>query len=361
MSPRRTVLIGVLAAGIFAPCTRASVSAQGQITAAKAAPAKATSWVVPRTADGQPDLQGVWANNVATPLQRPQALVGKSVLTPDELAALKSAAAEIFNGDGDAAFGDSVFEAALARAKSFTSIDGKTGDYNHFWLPDRDFENRTSLITDPADGRIPPLTEEAQRKAAARPEPSFDNPRADTWEDRSLSERCITFGSPRLGAGYNSYYQIIQNRDVVVIAMETIHDARIIPLDGRPHVGANIRQWLGDSRGHWEGDTLVVDTRNYSPKSRLMGSTENLHVTERFTRVGADTIKYEATFDDPTTWVRPWTAMIPLKRAAEQIYEYACHEGNDGLEGILAGARAAEKEQSRGVTSSGSPANRGQR
>src|SRR5262249_4740070 len=303
-------------------------------------------WKVSRTVDGQPDLQGVWGNNVATPLQRPPSLAGKAELTPAELDAVKAAAAELFSGGGDAAFGDSVFEAALTRAESFTSVDGRTGDYNHFWLVEREFDNRTSLITDPADGRIPALTPEAQRRAAARPAPSFDSPLADSWEDRSLSERCITFGSPRLGAGYNSYYRIVQSRDFVVIAMETIHDARIVPLDGRPHVGANIQQWLGDSRGHWEGDTLVVDTRNYSPKSRLMGSTENLHVTERFTRVAADTIKYEATFDDPTTWVRPWTAMIPLKRSNDEMYEYACHEGNDGLEGILAGARAAEKEQS---------------
>ena len=275
------------------------------------------------------------------------ALAGKSVLTPDELAALKAAAAEVFNAGSDAGFGDSVFEAALARTKTFTSVDGRTGDYQAFWVVGRDFENRTSLIVDPADGRIPPLTPEAQKKADARPPFRFDDPHADSWEDRSLSERCITFGSPRLGAGYNSYYQIVQSPGSFAIAMETIHDARVIPLDGRPHVGPNIRQWLGDSRGHWEGDTLVVDTKNYSRKSALMGSTDSLHVTERFTRVAPDTIKYEVTFDDPSTWVRPWTAMIPLKRVDEQIYEYACHEGNTGLEGILSGAREQEKQAGR--------------
>jgi hypothetical protein len=346
MSPRHLVFIGTLTvfgAGALG-WTSFPVLAQ---TTGKAAAAQDARWKVSRTIDGQPDLQGVWANNVATPLQRPPSLAGKAVLTPEELAAVKAAASELFSGGGDAAFGDSVFEAAVSRAKSFTSVDGRTGDYNHFWLVEREFDNRTSLITDPADGRIPALTPEAQRRAAARPAPSFDSPLADSWEDRSLSERCITFGSPRLGAGYNSYYQIQQARDYVVITMETIHDSRIIPLDNRPHVGSNIRQWLGDSRGHWEGDALVIDTTNYSPKSRLAGSTENLHVTERLTRVAADTIKYEVTFDDPATWVRPWTVMIPLKHTSEQIYEYACHEDNTGLEGILSGARAQEKESSR--------------
>jgi hypothetical protein len=346
MRTRRIGFVGALAALVLSLVISPPLSAQVPSHGA-GAPASAATWVLPRTADGQPDLQGVWANNVATPLQRPQALAGKSVLTADEVAALKAAAAEVFNGNGDAAFGDEVFEAALARTKSFTSADGKTGDYNHFWLPDRDFENRTSLIVDPADGRIPPLTAPAEARRVARPPLPFDHPFADSWEDRSLSERCITFGAPRLGAGYNSYYQIIQGPGYVAIAMETIHDARIVPLDGRPHVSTNIQQWLGDSRGHWEGPTLVIETQNYSPKSHLMGSTNHLRVIERLTRVSPDTIKYEVTFDDPGTWVRPWTAVLPLKRTDELIYEYACHEGNSGLEGILSGAREKEKEANR--------------
>jgi len=346
MSPKGASWIAAVTVLISIIQVPARLSAQTR-TPANASSAQRGSWVLPRTVDGQPDLQGVWSNNVATPLQRPQSLAGRSVLDADEVAALKAAAEELFNGDGDAAFGDSVFEAALAKTKSFTSIDGRTGDYNHFWLPVREFENRTSLITDPLDGRIPALTAEGQRRAATRPPMGLDNPRADTWEDRSLTERCITFGAPRLGAGYNSYYQIIQSRDYVVVVMETIHDARIIPLDGRPHVGASIRQWLGDSRGHWDGDTLVVDTRNYPATNSLMGATDNLGVTERFTRVAIDTIKYEVTFDDPSTWVRPWTAMIPLKRADEQLYEFACHEGNTGLEGILSGAREQERAEHR--------------
>jgi hypothetical protein len=312
------------------------------------------AWKASRTVDGQPDLQGVWANNVATPLQRPKALEGKTVLSEQEVAALKEAAGRLFNGGGDAAFGDQVFETALAKAKSFTSSDGKTGDYNHFWLVERDFDNRTSLITDPPDGRMPPLTPAAEKIAAerlgrARGEGDLFAGRADTWEDRSLSERCISFGAPRLGAGYNSYIQIFQAKDYVTILQETIHDARVVPLDGRTHLASNVRQWHGDSRGHWEGDTLVVETTNYSPKSALLfltagaSGSEKLRITERFTRADPSTIKYEVTFDDPSTWTKPWTLMVPLKQSKDEIYEYACHEGNTGLAGILAGARAEEQ------------------
>ena len=165
---------------------------------------------------------------------------------------------------------------------------------------------------------------------------------ADSWDDRPLQERCITFGVPNLLAGYNSYYQIIQGRDHVVILMEMIHDARVIPLDGRPHLDGEIRQWHGDSRGHWDGDTLVVETTNYSPKSSLRGSSDDLHLTERFTRIGPDALTYEMTISDPTTWTRPWTLSIPLKSSDGAIYEYACHEGNYGMEGILSGQRAQE-------------------
>jgi hypothetical protein len=315
---------------------------------------KSKTWKAARTVDGHPDLQGVWANNVATPLQRPKALEGKTTLTDQEVAALKEAADKLFEGGGDAAFGDQVFEAALAKAKSFTSSDGKTGDYNHFWLVERDFDNRTSLITDPPDGRMPPLTPEAQKIAderigRARGEGDLFVGKADTWEDRGLSERCISFGAPRLGAGYNSYIQIFQSKDYVTILQETIHDARVVPLDGRPHVASNVQQWHGDSRGHWEGDTLVVETTNYSPKSAILfltggaSGSSNLKITERFTRTDASTIKYEVTFNDPSTWTKPWTLMVPLKLSKEEIYEYACHEGNSGLEGILAGARAEDR------------------
>jgi len=301
--------------------------------------AASTKWTPPRTADGQPDLQGVWANNNATPVERPAALAGKPLLTDAEVAALKAKAGELFSGEGDAAFGDDVFTAIVSGAKKFTSSDAGTGNYNQFWIADRDFDNRTSLITDPPDGRIPSLTAEAKKRVPAENVRGFDGP-----ESRSLSERCITYGAPRIQAAYNSYYQIFQTRDTVVILMEMIHDARIIPLDGRRHVGDNIRQLLGDSVGHWEGDTLVVDTTNYSPKSNFRGSHQNLHVIERFTRVGPNRIDYQITLNDPTTWVMPWTLMIPLKKTNEEIYEYACHESNEGMVGILSGARAKEKE-----------------
>jgi hypothetical protein len=323
---------------VLAALMPSNVSGAGQQPAAPTT----EKYVAPRTVDGQPDLQGVWANNNATPLERPPALAGRALLTDAEVAALKAKAAELFSGDGDAAFGDDVFLAVVAGVKKFGSSDTTTGNYNQFWIVDRDFDNRTSLITDPPDGRLPPMTQEAQKRRAGlqldRAQRGSDGP-----EDRTLSERCITFGAPRLGAAYNSYFQIFQTRDHVAILMETIHDARIIPLDNRPHIGQNIRQWLGDSVGRWEGDTLVVETTNYSPKSDFRGARENLHIVERFTRVSPNRIDYEVIVKDPTTWTRPWTAMIPLKLTQEEVYEFACHEGNEGMVGILAGARAQEK------------------
>ena len=298
-------------------------------------------WTVPRTVDGDPDLQGVWANNNATPLERPEVLGDRATLTPEELAALQARATDLFSLEsGDAAFGDSVFAAALAEADSFTSRDAGTGNYNQFWLVERDWDNRTSLIVDPPDGRIPDETPEGRARLAARAE-ARSRP-ATGPEDRSLGERCVSFGVPRLGAGYNSYYHLAQTSDHVVIMMEMAHDARIIPLDGRPHIAGEIRQLHGDSRGHWDGDTLVVETTNYSPTSYVSGAGEHLQVIERFTRVDPETIQYEVTMTDPTTWTAPWTAMIPLRRSADSIFEYACHEGNLGMTGILAGARTQE-------------------
>ncbi|PWU12264.1 MAG: hypothetical protein C5B51_00825 [Terriglobia bacterium] len=312
---------------------------------AKPATVAAKTWKVSRTVDGQPDLQGVWANNNATPLERPKELAGRALLTEQEVAALKAKAGELFSGQSDAAFGDTVFLSVLANVSGtkagFKSTDGETGDYSSVWTVERDWDNRTSLITDPSDGRLPPTTPQAQEKqraaAAARNRPAAGP------EDRSLSERCITFGSPRLAAGYNSYFQILQAPKQVVILMETIHDARVIPLDGNPHLPANVQTWLGDARGRWEGDTLVVDTTNYKPGVFLNVSTEKLHVIERFTRTGADTLKWEITVDDPGAWTKPWTAMIPLRPSRDALYEYACQEGNYGLQGILAGARRDEQ------------------
>ena len=325
------------------------VQAQALAQPVNAKPAKTAdrSWTPPRTVDGQPDLQGVWANNNATPLERPKELAGRAFLTEQEVAALKKKADGLFSGDSDAAFGDTVFLNALANVQGtksgFKSTDGETGDYSSVWTVERDWDNRTSLITDPSDGRLPAMTKQAEQKqlavAAAR------KGRPSGPEDRSLSERCITFGSPRLGAGYNSYFHIVQSGKTVAILMETIHDVRLIPLDGSPHLASNIRTWLGDPRGRWEGDTLVVDTTNYLPGVFMNVSTEKLHVVERFRRADADNLKWEVTVDDPGAWSKPWTAMIPLRRSKDPIYEYACHEGNYGLADILAGARAEEAEQ----------------
>jgi hypothetical protein len=299
--------------------------------------AKTKPYSPPRTADGKPDFQGVWANNNATPLERPKMLEGRAFLTDEEVQALRKRYAEIFAGDGDAAFGDGVFEAVLSQVKTYkpTSFDVATGNYNAFWLVERDFDNRTSLITDPADGRIPALVPGAQDRRARFRGRTNDGP-----EGRSLAERCITYGVPDLLAGYNSYYEIVQTSDHVVIHAEKIHDARIIPLDGRPHTPPVLRSWLGNSRGHWDGDTLVVETKHFT--SGFRGASDQLVITERYKRIGPNTLNYEVTIDDPQTWTRPWTFMIPLKHTNEKIYEYACHEGNSSLAGILAGARAEE-------------------
>jgi len=321
--------------------------AQGQVvnkTALASSKAVKETWTPPRTPDGHPDLQGFWDNNNATPLERPKELAGRATLTDAELAAMKKKAHELFAGNGDAAFGDTVFNTVLANVlgfkSGFVSVDGETGDYSSVWTVERVWENRTSLITDPPDGRMPPLTPEGQSKREAARE-ARQRPAAGP-EDRSFSERCITYGSPQLTAGYQSYYQIVQTPKAVMFMTEMIHDVRIIPLDAGPHPPASITEWMGDSRGHWEGDTLVVDTTNYKPRAFMSLSSEKLHITERFSRSGPETLKYEITIDDPGTWTKPWSLMVPLGRSSDPVYEYACHEGNEGLAGILAGARADE-------------------
>jgi hypothetical protein len=328
-----------LAQGQVAPHTALATSKTGKQTPAKSA------WTPPRTADGHPDLQGFWANNTATPLERPQELAGREFLTDAELAAMKKKAKELFSGQGDAAFGDDVFNTVLAnvlgKKSGFKSVDGETGDYSSVWTVERVWDNRTSLITNPSDGRLPPMTAEGLARRAAN---LAAVKRSAGPEDRSLSERCVTYGSPQIIAGYQSYYQVVQSPKTVVLATEMIHDSREISLDGSPHIPSTIQLWHGDSRGRWEGDTLVVDTTNYKQGAFFRGaSSEELHVTERFTRTAPDTLRYEVTIDDPGTWAKPWTLMIPWQRSPKPVYEYACHEGNIGLAGILAGARADER------------------
>jgi len=320
------------------------------ILGASPATAQSDRWTPPRMADGRVDLQGVWANNAATPLERPDSLADKATFTDEELARMRESAQRLFGGADDAAFADGVFNAVLADLDTNVSRDGGTGNYSSVWMVDREFEHRTSLITDPPNGKLPALTPTAEARIEAAAEYRRAHP-ADGPEDLTRQVRCITYGIPRvggLGAGYNSYYQIFQTPDYFVMLGEMIHDARVIPISDMPHVGDSVRQWHGDSRGHWEGDTLVVETTNYSPKSDYRGAAEYLHLIERFTLAGPDKLHYEIIVTDATTWTRPWTAMVPLSKSEDALFEYACHEGNIGMAGILAGTRVQDAKASGG-------------
>jgi hypothetical protein len=327
-------------AGALAPLSVAGQAAPFREDA-RTSPATKT-WTPPLTPFGQPDLEGIWVNNSATPLERPAALAGKVSLTDDEVAELKRRADRLFNqGNSAFAVGDTVFLAAYANLDRY---DNPNSTGSSVWMVEKEFENRTSMIEDPPDGRIPPLTplaQQRQRADAARQR------LAAAAEELGNAVRCITYGVPRFGGRYADadfgYFQILQAPGYIVLIMEAIHDARIIPLDGRPHLPQGVRQWNGDPRGRWDGNTLVVDTTNFSAKSNFMGSAENLHLVERFTRVAPDVISYEITISDPTTWTMPWTAVIRLKQTQNKIYEFACHEGNLSMPGILNGARAEER------------------
>jgi hypothetical protein len=340
MNDRRLPLaagLAALAVALAAPGATMSVTAQAQ--------SSRQSWKPPLTADGRPDFQGVWVNNNAAPLERPTALAGRAALTDQELAAMKRKARELFSGDGDAAFGDSVFNSVLANIigaqSGYTSTDGETGDYGSAWTVERDWDHRTSLITDPPDGRLPPMTPDGLTRRAASAAALNGVPAGP--EDRLLQERCITYGSPSMVAGYASAYEIVQAPDTVTLTVEMIHDTRVIPVDAAAHLPSTFKRWHGDSRGHWEGDSLVVDTVNYKAGAFMRVSSERLHVVERFSRTEPDVLKYDLRIEDPDTWTKPWSFTILLRRANHPMYEYACHEGNRGLEGILAGARAQER------------------
>jgi hypothetical protein len=304
-------------------------------TSTNAQPPDGGTWTQSRTPWGDPDLQGVWRYESAIPLERPARFEGREQLTDAEVAQIQKVeqeqAAQRLAGAEGAAVG--------RRSVSESPIRGN--EYNSFWQDHgrpRQASKRTSLVVDPPDGRVPALTAEGQQRATARAARGYDS-----WADRSLWERCITRGLPMVPGPYNNNYQILQTPDHVVILHEMIHDARIIPLDGRPHVGSGIRQWFGDSRGRWEGNTLVVSTMNFTDKANFRGSTDGLHLIERFTRVDANSVKYEFTIDDPTTFTKKWTVAIPMTGTDEQIYEYACHEGNYGMVNLLNGARIQEK------------------
>ena len=307
-----------------------------------------TNWTTPRTPWGAPDLQGLWNYNTLTPLERPRALEGRAFLTDEEAAA------------------------ALQAAANSATQDQPRQDYNPFWSernaithisPDRP----TSLIVDPASGKLPPLTPAAQARDAAwratwqRPIPVpfllpmlFGTNPARGPEDFGLSTRCLvsySAGPPIMPGANNSHLQVFQTPDQVVLFTEMVHDARVVPLDGRPHLAPSIPQWHGDARGRWEGDTLVVESRNYTSKrfsfsiglTNAVGSGETLQLTERFTRLDADTLQYEYTVNDPVTFTRPFTAVQTMPAADGPLFEYACHEGNYGLANALSGARAQER------------------
>ena len=331
--------VGILAAlivGVSVTRVRgAGEGAQSQTAAAAKAktPVAAKKWTASRTAWGDPDLQGIWSYATVTPLERAEP--GKQALSDEEVAAKdEESRTGADRRDGGA-------EADLARA------------YNAFWYDRGKSDGRTSLIVDPPDGRLPPLTPEGQKRQAARVAYSRAHS-ADSSEDQPLQLRCITYhGVPPTPSGYNNTYQIFQSPGYVAILDENIHDVRGIPLDGRPHVGSNIRQWNGDSRGHWEDNTLVVETTNYSPLTvfaRFPTAGETLRAVERFTRVAADKIDYRFTIQDPTTYTKPWSVSLPMTSIPDYvIYEYACHEGNYALAHVLKGARAQEKAEAEGA------------
>lgn len=297
----------------------------------------ARPYTPPRTPDGHPDLSGVWSSATVTPLERPASLGNKAFFTDAEAAEFEKETLERNNADRR----DGGAVADVGRA------------YNDAWY-DRGTKvvgtRQTSLIIDPADGRIPALTPEAEKRQQEQRTYARQHP-ADGPEDRALTERCIlwpTAGPPMLPSFYNNNYRIIQSPGQVTILVEMVHDVRTIPTDGRPHLPASIRQWLGDSRGHWEGNTLVVETTNFTSKSRFRGATENMKLIERFTRVAPDMLSYEFTVEDPATFTKPWTASITWNKSDGDLYEYACHEGNYAMTGMLAGAREAEKKAAEG-------------
>ena len=288
----------------------------------------------PMTAWGDPDLQGQWNSQTSTPLQRPLEgpLARLGTLTAEEAETLEATNRANFD---------------------LPPREGSVGNYNAFWRDVGKALTRTSLIIDPTEGRIPPLSREGQaRMTAERAERSTRGPSnsPDTYEDLTPWTRCISRGWNGIGSWYSSNYQIFQSPEYVVVFQELIHEARIIPLDGRPHLPNTITQWMGDSRGHWEGSTLVVETMNFDPKTSYQGSRDTLHLIERYTRVDENTIDYQFTVDDPQTFTRPWTVSRPMTQITDRvsIFEYACHEGNYAMEGILAGARAEEKAAAQG-------------
>jgi hypothetical protein len=329
MNRRFLALFGIATAA-FVLVALVPVPLAGQTATSKSKVASTKKAAGPlRTAWGDPDLQGTWNASGATPMERPAAHAGRTTLTDDEVAKLQSD--EEANADRPPRAGD-------------------PGAYNEFWMDRGRRLKQTSMVVDPPDGRFPPLTPAGKEATKSRARG------ADSWEDRHLWERCITRGgmpNAMFPRAYNNNAQIFQTPEYVAILVEQIHETRIIPLDRRPHLPQQVRQWMGDSRGHWEGDTLVVETTNIASKvsalqpwsnfSSTTGSGEGLRMVERFRRTDANTISYTITVDDPQMYTRPWRVEFPMMRTSELMYEYACHEGNYGMVGILTGGRADDK------------------
>jgi hypothetical protein len=292
-------------------------------------------WTAPRTPWGDPDLSGVWDFRTLTLLERPSELSGKDVLSEEDAAKYEEEALQEL--DKDRRIGDGL-----------TAEQDVRNAYNQFWWDygTKLTDNRTSLIVDPPDGRIPALTKAAKERAAARAA-ALDRP-AHGPEDRTPWERCLigfNTGPPMNPSAYNNFVHVFQNEGYVVILTEMVHDARIVPMDGRSHLPPGIRQWRGDSRGRWDGNTLVVDTTNFTDKTSFRGSGPEMHLVERFTRVDDDTLLYEYTVEDPASFTREWSAAVPMTRTEDPMFEYACHEGNYGMFNLLQGARAQESLQ----------------
>jgi hypothetical protein len=309
------------------------------IVAAAPVAGQSRTWTAPKTPDGKPDIQGTFTFSTITPLQRPTALEGKETLSAEEAAAFEASENKRLNRD--------LFdpEKGAPSAGYAPRSQGGVLSYNEFWYErgsQLTGDKRTSLIFDPPDGRIPYT--EAARKRNAEALQKSNSGFADSYTDRSLADRCImgfNSGPPMISGAYNNNLQILQSPGYVVIVNEMIHNTRIIPTDGRPH--GKLRQYAGDSRGRWEGNTLVVETTNFLRETSLTGSTADTHLVERFTRIDPDTVNYEFTVTDPNSYTRPWSVRMPLQKTEGSLFEYACHEGNYGMEGIMAGARAKDK------------------
>jgi hypothetical protein len=346
MNHRLLVLAcGLAVSGAVTWLSTMPVAGQARSAGARTGGTSAKAYTAPRTPDGQPDLQGIWSNTTITPLERPKNVTKEFFTAEEALEAAKRAAAE---------------ESAQTEPGTVADVHY---DFTQFGL-DRTqsamaLNLRTSLIYDPPEGRLPPLSAEGQRRAAERAAARKSRGGThDAVQNEPLGARCILMdrnGPPMLGGAYNNGYQIMQAPGYVMILTEMLHDVRIIPLDGRPHLPPNVRQWTGSSRGHWEGQTLVIETTNLTDKFAFQGASENMRLTERFTRVDENTIRSQFTVEDPATWIRPWSAEVLWKKDIGPLFEHACHEGNYGLYNTLAGARVEENRAAEEAAKKKSP------